>query len=356
MHMPGIMDDAGGSPLALGSFASSPGEGSSRPLGMADGGTPSRWMPLRVETSSAGTGMGGWRDHIPSEPKAALASILVHAAVFGALMFSVNVKMPQKPETRTLSTFDVSLQPGDGMDVAIPKTSTPEPSKVEETKPEPEVQPEPQPKPDPQPQPEEQKPVEQPPQQQASSASPSETQSLTSAPSGGGLIWTPPVPRPNAAGVSDSQMRPENRIEMPKVNLPKGASDPVLLSYDQGRYSDAAAMSEASRLMNTGTITMAVTVDDKGAVNDCVVTTTSGSRMLDERACALIKSYQYRPAQDNDGKTHGAIVTEVLEWARDGKFTSTKPGSPVALEAVRATEGTPVKSGPAIPQVQMPRR
>jgi protein TonB len=344
-----------GDPMPLGSALHAASTAGARPIGPL-GVEPSAGWPLvlRDVASTFAEPMRGWRQHLPRNGKAMAASFVVHASIFAALMVSFNVEMPKKPEMRTMEVFTVSTSPGEGLDVAIPKTSAPEPVKQSKPDPkpveDPEPQPEPKPQPDPEPQPEPERP-------QPSSAAPATAESTASANPGGGMIWTPPAPKPNASGIDASSDRVEKRVEMPKVDLPKGASEPVLLSYDQGRYSDAAAMSEASRLMNNGTITMAVTVDTKGAVGDCIVTTTSGSRMLDERACLLVRSYAYRPAQDNAGKTHGALVTEVLEWARDGKFSQP---SDAKLEAIRKAEGAMPRTGSdgagAMPKVSMPQR
>jgi TonB family protein len=254
----------------------------------------------------------GWRAFMSDDRRALAVSLLAHAGILAALLVSIDVSFDKKPETRTENSFSVSLDKGEGVDTPIPKASSPKvEQKVEEKTVSQPVEPAVE------------QPVEQPRQaseQSAPSSSQTSDNQSQATPGGGAMIWTPPPPDPFASGIGAGGARVEKRVEMPKVELAKGASDPILLSYDQGRYSDAAAMSEASRLLNTGTITMSVTVNDKGEVDNCVTTSTSGSRMLDERACALIRSYRYRPAQDARGVPHGALVSEVLEWARDGKF------------------------------------
>lgn len=316
------------------------------------------WRPLhRAGQYRPGSGARA------SERRSLIASLLVHGAILGAFLFSFDLKPPIKPETKTKSTFNVSLEPGDGLEVSIPKAAVEKPKEIEkpveekvtppkeaETAEDPVVEDKPV-EPQPRPQQSQQKPAD------GQSDNPSQATKV----GGGQLIWTPPPPRPNASGIGpDGAPRREQRVEMPKVDLPKGASDPVLMSYDQGRFSDAVAMSEASRLMNVGTITMAVNVDEKGDVTSCVVISSSGSKMLDERGCLLVKSYKYRPAQDAKGTPHGAIVTEVLEWAKDGKFTSSQPqpAEGAALEAVRSAERAMPQTGKqkAMPTVRMPDR
>lgn len=297
--------------------------------------------PIGASDAIPSFAIQGRRMHlgVSGDRKALGISLLAHAAVLAALLLSIDVTFPPKPETRTNNTFNVSLQEGDGTEAPIPKAS----SQVTEKKVEDATVP---------------KPVEQVPdepvedarqasEESSSASSEPSTDTAIATPGGGLMAWTPPPPTPFGSGVSaDGPTGAEKRIEMPKVDLPKGASEPVLLSYDQGRYSDAASMSEASRLLNTGTITMSVNVDDKGEVSSCMVSATSGSSMLDDRACALVRSYRYRPAQDNLGKPHGAIVSEVLEWARDGKFVD-GANSTVPTDAVIR------RADPAVPAGQM---
>lgn len=282
----------------------------------------------------------------PREPKALVASVLVHAALIGAFLVSLPDFTPERRKPPEMKTLNVSLMPGDGMEVAIPKASTP----VEKTV-EPEETPVEPPKPVPDPVSQD-KPVEQPddvtPQKQNTSTSQADAPAQPSSQGGGKMIWTPPAPTPDAPGITRSeQAPPEKRVELPKVELGKGASEPILMSYDQGRYSDAVAMSEAERLRNAGTITMSAIVDINGDVKTCVVTTSSGSKTLDERACLLIQSYKYRPAQDEKGKNYEAVVSEVLEWARDGKFLSTGPQSDVDPDGPSTPRATP---RPQLPQ------
>jgi TonB family protein len=304
-------------------------------------------QPLPGIPVPVATGANGWIQTISRDRRSLIGSLLAHGALITALVVSVSVTFPPKPETRT-TTINVSLDEGDGKDADIPKAS----SEAAKEKVEDKTVPTPAEKTEPE------KPVQEASEQEAapSDAPPSDTPS-TGKTGNGEMVWTPPAPNPNASGVGpDGRPREEVRVEMPKVDLPKGASDPILLSYDQGRFSDAAAMSEASRLMNTGTITMSVTVDEKGAVSQCVVTSTSGSAMLDQRACDLIRSYRYRPAQDAGGKPHGAIVSEVLEWARDGRFVEDGKKSAAEADTIRRAD----PSGPApqgaerMPTVRLP--
>lgn len=277
-------------------------------------------------------------------------SVGIHALLAASFLFSFSVHREPEPVTRTMSTFDVSFVPGDGKDAAIPKVAPPKAEEVsEEIKPEPVVSDEPQP------QPIEPEPSTAPDSQPADSSEtgpPADTGSTA----GGALIWTPPAPKVNDLSDGTEAVRREVRVELPKVELAKGASDPVLLSYDQGRFSDATAMSEVARLSNTGMLTMAVTVAADGKVKDCVVTSTSGSRMLDERGCQLIRSYEYRPAQDETGKSHEAIVSEVLEWSRDGKFADDPEAPPLTQVRPSEPDAGAEKARPSLPKVSMPPR
>lgn len=167
--------------------------------------------------------------------------------------------------------------------------------------------------------------------------------------SGEGLIWTPPAPKPNAAAATSDAGGVEKRITLPVVELKQGATDPQLLSYDYGRFTDAASVSEATRLTGTGSIVMNVSVDDEGHVSNCQITVSSGSKLLDDKACLLIRSYRYRAARDQAGKPRAANISEVLEWARDGKFQEKAATS----QAVTKSPITP-SARSEIPTVRLP--
>lgn len=64
-----------------------------------------------------------------------------------------------------------------------------------------------------------------------------------------------------------------------------------------------------------GGLTTRVTVDTSGRVADCVVTVSSGSALLDETTCRLIRQrYRYAPARDASGRPATDIVDDDHHW------------------------------------------
>ena len=262
---------------------------------------------------------------LPGESSALAISLSMHIALAVGFYFSIGFGQKMPKEEPMSTSMAVSLVPGDGMRVSLPNTMS---EQVQKPETKPETKPEPVPDPDPAPKPEPQETVEQeevpsPADQVSAPLTGSSEASPSSTIGGRGMIWTPPAPRPQGSGIDgDTGEKLEQRVMMPEVEIAKGASGALLLSYDQGRFSDAVTAKEALRLKGAGTIMMAIQVFKDGTVGDCVVTVSSGSETLDERGCDLVKSYIYRPAQDEKGRTHDSVVTEVLEWAKDGEFQS----------------------------------
>ena len=289
----------------------------------------------------------GWRRALPDEPLALGISLVIHCSVFLALTTSFQ-RLPDRRPEATMQVFEVSMVPGDGELADMPEVAAPKAVDVNEVVPDPASLRLPSDAPA--------ETESTPPEAVEASDGSASAEPAPSAgsPDDGGSIWTPPAPRPNDADPSMSDVEGESaRVELPHVELGKGASDAVLLSYDQGRFADAASNAEAARLSGTGRITMSVSVDDKGAVTACTVAITSGSALLDERACALVSSYRYRPAQDGRGVPHASIVSEVLEWARDGMFESDVPAGLSGLR--RGEDGAGPSTTPSsMPSVSMP--
>lgn len=131
------------------------------------------------------------------------------------------------------------------------------------------------------------------------------------------FVWTPPPPDALLGVGGTENGLEEARVYLKDVEMPKGASDPVLLSFDQARINEAAELTEAARLSGKGAMKMSVNVGEDGNPISCDITDTSGSKLLDERGCALVMSYFYRPAQDRAGNPRMAMVFETLEWVQE---------------------------------------
>lgn len=75
-------------------------------------------------------------------------------------------------------------------------------------------------------------------------------------------------------------------------------------------YPDAAADAGVG-----GTVGVRYLVDVDGRVRDCVITDSSGNRVLDETTCRLIeKRFRYRPSRDSRGNPVRAYIVENHEW------------------------------------------
>lgn len=288
----------------------------------------------------------GDRRMLSGESSALAISVSLHVALAVGFYFSIGFGR-EAPKDEPISTsMNVSLVPGDGLTVSLPKTMA---EQVQKPETKPETKPEPTPDPEPVPEPEPQETVQQEdvpsPDDQAAAPLTGASEGPPSSTIGGrGMIWTPPAPRPQGSGIDGSEdERVEDRVMMPEVEIAKGASGALLLSYDQGRFSDTLAAKEALRLKGVGTIMMAVEVFDDGTVGECVITVSSGSTTLDERGCDLVRSYVYRPAQDEKGRVHQSIVTEVLEWAKDGEFQSASGVGQIQEEIEKMPQVAPSK-------------
>jgi TonB family protein len=325
-------------------------EKSSKPLFLVHE-VQDEWVPgTGFNRPTYGVEKTGLLRFYPEEPKAAAGSFLVHALALA--LFFIHPKPEPIPEKPQESTVTISLIADNGKNEDASKAQAPkkEEEKKEEKEEKKEIK-------SPSEEPSDEKIEQEEPQkeQKASSEENAEnegeksdkgiTENKIGDAGGGGLIWTPPPPQ-SQTGSKEGEAREEIRVELPKVEIPKGASEPLLLSYDQARYSDAVAVSEATRLMNSGMIIMSVSVDEKGDVTDCFTTISSGSPLLDERACDLVKSYKYRPAQNEKGQPYKAMVSEMLEWAKDGKFSDTQSDADLKSNPGKPQAGKP--AGPIL--------
>jgi len=64
-----------------------------------------------------------------------------------------------------------------------------------------------------------------------------------------------------------------------------------------------------------GTVSVEYRVELDGRVTDCVITRSSGSRLLDETTCDLIeRRFRYRPARDRAGRPVVSYIVENHSW------------------------------------------
>lgn len=72
---------------------------------------------------------------------------------------------------------------------------------------------------------------------------------------------------------------------------------------------------EAIRREEQGTTAFRVEISRRGYVSDCVVTSSSGSKALDDATCDIVKSRaRYEPARDEEGKRIPGQDTGRIRW------------------------------------------
>jgi protein TonB len=83
-------------------------------------------------------------------------------------------------------------------------------------------------------------------------------------------------------------------------------------------FSDDDYPWAAMKKNQSGAITVAVLVDEKGKVSDCTVIETSGVASLDAQSCAIITSRaRLRPAVGLDGKPAKGAFVQKIRWEID---------------------------------------
>jgi TonB family protein len=66
----------------------------------------------------------------------------------------------------------------------------------------------------------------------------------------------------------------------------------------------------------SGLTAIRLMIDPDGQVMDCQITQSSGSQILDNTACNLIKARaRFRPARDGDGKNVAGTYSNRVRWA-----------------------------------------
>jgi TonB family protein len=72
---------------------------------------------------------------------------------------------------------------------------------------------------------------------------------------------------------------------------------------------------EAIRREEQGTVAFRLMINRRGAVSDCIVTSSSGSDVLDRATCDLIEERaRYEPARDGEGKRVPAEDSGRIRW------------------------------------------
>ncbi len=93
-----------------------------------------------------------------------------------------------------------------------------------------------------------------------------------------------------------------------QVSAPKAS----LFSYfTADDYPDVAMRGD-----DTGTVTLAMLIDEAGKIADCTIVATSGVAVLDSQSCAVLQERaKFTPAVGSDGKPVKSATTQRIQWA-----------------------------------------
>lgn len=292
----------------------------------------------------------------------ATVSIFVAAAASFFLDLSILPDPPKIPEKdRTLVVFPV---PGVEEKKSELKTfDVPKP-----------VKPDPEPKPDPKPVPEPEPQVE---QQQAASeevekTEPDPSEEKAMAEMGLPTFWTPPPPKVTQEKADTKQVK---KVDLPKLVVNDQVSQekmdvnrpPRLVQAREERMDDAEVLGAVRRLqqqlattrpatgsgasqtvvddqiIDDGTVALRFQVMPDGRISGCSVVVTSGSDVLDRRACDLVSKFVYEAGTDEKGVKVEKTMIETIEWLGGG-------------DARRGSDGRTLQNG-VVPTVsQAPRQ
>jgi len=83
----------------------------------------------------------------------------------------------------------------------------------------------------------------------------------------------------------------------------------------KGRLKNSDYPSAAGEAGVGGTVSVRYVVETDGRVSDCEVTRSSGSRILDETTCRLIRErFRFRPSLDEQGRPVASAIVENHSW------------------------------------------
>ena len=312
-----------------------------------------------------------------------VGTTLVFAVGIGVFFADFNtVPVPVKPLPATLQMMPV---PGESQKDDHPLKVF-ELKKFEEKKAEP-IKPADKPQPKPVADPDEKaKPQPEPPaeEKQASSSSeqrvdstnpdPSEEKALNDPSSP--RFWTPPPP--HVEKPTQETVKKVEKIVLPPLQVNDDRStkemstnkppklveaheqrmgDPEILSAVrqlQGRLASSVRQNGPSaprtvgdQVLQDGTVAVRFQVSAAGVISGCSVASSSGSDVLDRRACQLVSSFVYEPGTDEAGRKVDKTMVETIEWLGSdrpsgaaGVVVPARPGAQPARQG-----SPPVRSG-----------
>lgn len=101
---------------------------------------------------------------------------------------------------------------------------------------------------------------------------------------------------------------------------PASAADkshpPAPLNNPAAWFTNDDYPAAARRAMQQGRVAIAVSVDATGQITGCTVTASSGSAVLDQATCDLVrKRGKFKPALDQDGRAVAGVYPIATRWA-----------------------------------------
>lgn len=132
--------------------------------------------------------------------------------------------------------------------------------------------------------------------------------------------WTPPPP-PSKQSV-DLKVEVADKlalIKLPEPDPNRRNLTPEFISGSEESFAGDDVRQAASKLEGKGNVTLRFTVNVDGSVKDCEVSSSSGSPLLDAKACQLVSAFVYKPGTDDRGAPTPKSVLETIEWlSNDG--------------------------------------
>lgn len=81
-----------------------------------------------------------------------------------------------------------------------------------------------------------------------------------------------------------------------------------------GMISDRFYPKESIQRGEEGEVTVQYPIDEKGGVGECRVAASSGSPLLDEASCAIVRGFTFKPALAADGAPVASMRQQGFAW------------------------------------------
>lgn len=232
------------------------------------------------------------------------------------------------------------------------------------------VKPDPKPKPKPEPMPEPPTEPQKASSEEVDKSKPDPDQDKAIAELGMPTFWTPPPPK---VVQEKDKTKEVKKVDLPKLVVNDEVSQqkmdvnrpPRLVQAREQRMDDSEVLGAVRRLqqqlasrpaaaagggsahpvvddqiIQDGTVALRFQVMADGRISGCSVVVTSGSDVLDKRACELVSTFVYEAGTDEKGAKVEKTMIETIEWLGGG-------------EARRGTDGRTISAG-VVPTRTMP--